>query len=211
MPFSMKKDFAVSVKKEITSHEFYSEKLKNLKYYREVVRDGNCLYTSLSVQLLDFFRNDKNKIEIWNNFCNVLSVNCEKLGIEELVYCDNIDTFNDLLSNNVKFEEIDIYAWYEIIYIFRLAISTHIRLNAEEFQPFIVNMTVEKYCKNYIEPFYMEAGYIEIGALVNILPISIEVLDISEKNEDCSRIYGIHKDCITILHTPNHFEPVYYA
>ena len=84
------------------------------------------------------------------------------------------------------------------------------RINSELYQPYIPDMTVETYCKKFIEPFYIEAGYLEICALVEILPLSIEVIDIQENNENCSRLYGMYEQKITILHTPNHFEPVYY-
>ncbi|WUR03503.1 ubiquitin thioesterase OTUB1 [Vairimorpha necatrix] len=204
----MEKSSAVSGKLQITNHEFYSDKLKSLSSYREIPRDGNCMYLSISIKILEFFRSKKDQIYKWETFTTSLKSYCTKLNIEEFVYIDNLETFSDLINNNTKIEDIDLYTWYEILYIFRLAISTHMRLNSEEYQPYIVDMSVEKYCKNCIEPLFMEAGYIEIGALVNIMPINVKMYDTTEESNKY-RIYGENEEFIEILHTPNHFEPVY--
>ncbi|KAK6089835.1 hypothetical protein P3W45_001183 [Vairimorpha bombi] len=207
---SLDEDHLVSEEKNIKDHEMYTEKFGKIKSYRSIKRDGNCMYLSIGIQLINYVRSHPEFRQKWDSFLEKSIQYFNNMKIEEFTYSDYLETIKNLVDNDVGFEDLDKYSLYEIIYFLRLVISAEMRNNSSKYEPFLVDMSVSDYCKHNVEPFFSEAGYIEIGALVEILPLNIEVIDIQEQTENCTRVYGIHDDAITIIHTPNHFEPGYY-
>lgn len=206
----MKENQLVSELINIEDHEMYTNKFGNLKSFRKIEKDGNCMYLSIGVQLIEFVRSNPEFKFRWEEFISKSEEYFETMKLEKFTYCDYVDTIKILVDNDEKIEAIDKHSLYEVIYFLRLVISAEMRINKQKYEPFLVDINIEEYCKRNVEPFFAEAGYIEIGALVEILPLNIRVVDIQEKTEDCTRLYGVHSDSLNILHTPNHFEPCYY-
>lgn len=206
---------SVSEKKDISKNQCYSEESFKerferigVRYYRDILRDGNCMYLSIGVQIIDKLQKDEKFKEVFEKSLEDIKEKFKALGLEEFTYVDYLNTLED--NMDVEIHEIDKYCWYEIVGLLRLITSTELRTNQEVYAPFILDSTVEQYCKSSVDPFFVEAGYLEIGALVNILPLRIVVFDITETSNDYSRVYGNDGEVINILHTPNHFEPIYF-
>lgn len=204
----MVKERAVFHKKFIQEHEHYNYKLNDFREYREVLKDGNCFYLSIAVKFIEFFRKNENK-EKWLSFKEKI-LNCfAEMKIESILYDDNLTTIEIMLNEEVDVEDYEKYIWFEVVQFLKFAISVEMKMNEEKYQPFLFDTTINEYCKKQVEPFFVEAGYIEIGVLVSVLPINIEVIDTTENSDEIRRIYGDNDDVISILHTPNHFEPIY--
>lgn len=206
---------SVSEKKDICKNECYNQETfkerfnkMGLRYYRDVLRDGNCMYLSIGVQIIDMLQKNEKFKETFKKSLEDIKEKFKAIGLEEFTYVDYLNTLEE--NMDVEIHEIDKYCWYEIVGLLRLITSTELRTNPEAYAPFIVDTTVEQYCKSSVDPFFVEAGYVEIGALVNILPIRIVVYDIMETSQEYSRVYGSDGEIINILHTPNHFEPIYF-
>lgn len=210
MSKNISEDKLVSKKKAIKDHKMYSEKMGKIKYYRSINRDGNCMYLSIGIQIIDYVRSHPEFKQKWDFFLEKSVQYFKNMKIEEFTYSDYLDTIKELVDSEINFEDLDKYNLYEVIYFLRLVISAEMRNNSSKYEPFLVDVSVPDYCKRNVEPFFAEAGYMEIGALVEILPLNIEVIDIQEQTENCARVYGVHDDTVTIIHTPNHFEPGYY-
>ncbi|EOB13883.1 Ubiquitin thioesterase otubain-like protein [Nosema bombycis CQ1] len=205
----------VSEKKKIVENRSYMDsKFKSrldhtgIKYFREIARDGNCMYLAIGVQIVDKLQTNPDFKDKFNKTLEDLIEKFKSLKLEEFTYSDYMNTLKE--NMDVEIQKIDKYSWYEIVGLLRLITSTELRINKEMYLPYIPDITIEQYCKSQVDPFFVEAGYLEIGALVNILPIQIEVIDITEQTSNYSRMYGNEGEVISILHTPNHFEAVYY-
>lgn len=55
--------------------------------------------------------------------------------------------------------------------------SAQLKLNPDEYAPYVPDMDVENYCKNHVDPFYEEIEHIGVKALVDaiIKPAGIAV------------------------------------
>ncbi|KAF9760944.1 Ubiquitin thioesterase otubain-like [Nosema granulosis] len=211
---SKEEEKSVSERREISRNRCYEEEnfrlrfeKTNIKQYRDILRDGNCMYLSIGVQLIDKLQSDINFRRLFKDTLEEVKKKFKAIGLEEFTYVDYLSTLEENID--VPIQDIDKYCWYEIVGLLRLITSTELRTNQEAYSPYMVDTTVERYCKLNVDPFFVEAGYLEIGALVNILPIQIVVFDITEDSQEYSRVYGTKGENINILHTPNHFEPCY--
>ena len=67
--------------------------------------------------------------------------------------------------------------------------SAHLKLNPDEYAPFVPDLNVDLYCQNHVDPFYEEIEHVGVKAVVDsiIHPAGIAVsylyLDRSEGNE----------------------------
>ena len=67
--------------------------------------------------------------------------------------------------------------------------SAYLKLNPDDYAPFVPDLDVELYCKNHVDPFYEEIEHVGVKAVVEsiIRPAGIAVgylyLDRSEGNE----------------------------
>ena len=55
--------------------------------------------------------------------------------------------------------------------------SAQLKLNPDDYAPFVPDLDVEGYCKNHVDPFYEEIEHISVKALVDsiINPAGIAV------------------------------------
>lgn len=123
----------------------------------------------------------------------------------------------------------DPYKSNSFIVVLRLLVSAFLRLNAEEFLPFIwesipadsadsqdPTSTIIQYCQKHVESFGAEADQIHIIALTRSLGCRIEIayLDTSaseslylEFGEDPQGEFG--PSPISLLYRPGHYDIVY--
>lgn len=209
-----------SAKKSLADHSYCSDQayhnrikgiMKSYAMFRECIRDGNCLYISYAVALGDLVALEKKDLlESLETAFNKTNARLRLHNVDELGYTGFHESFVDILADiaggSKRVEEVPLYSWYDCVAYLRLVVSMEIRSNPDRYQPYIPEMDVDKYCSMFVDPFYKEAGCVEICALANSLPIRIQVVDISKDDED---VYGDHPHKISILYTHSHFEPIY--
>ncbi|TBU08756.1 putative ubiquitin thioesterase OTUB1 [Hamiltosporidium tvaerminnensis] len=202
------------VSENIKFKEVFEMILEKYEYYRESKKDGNCFYISFIYKLLEISKTISN--DIFLNFMKSLEECNETIkstGIDEISFIDFYERFIEILkdsrNNNFDFENIDQTDFNEIIAYFKILISSILRTNKEIYQPFMLDTTVDNYCKRHVEVFYVETSHIEIEALVKELPISIEIINIEGTKQFFIHRFGNNEFKISILFTPGHFEPIY--
>ncbi|AFN82990.1 putative cysteine protease [Encephalitozoon romaleae SJ-2008] len=185
--------------------------MKSYTEFRECIRDGNCLYISYAVVLADLVTSEGEPLlkTLTSAFAKTNSM-LHLYNIDELGYKGFYDSFADILADMVngtkKIEDVPLYSLYDCVAYLRLVVSTEIKSNPEKYQPYIPEMDVDKYCTRFVDPFYQQAGCVEICALSNSIPIRIHIVDITKENED---VYGDHTQHVSIFYTHGHFEPIY--
>lgn len=188
---------------ELITDPKFSNNISNIPflYFHKVPTDGNCFYSSVSLLIF-------NKLKIDSEF-NLLFFSFkdsfEKIEVSECVYESYIEHINELLENNVEilFNENSLKCF--IAYL-RLILSTHLKLNKNKYQNFLTE-NIDNYIFKNIDRMETCAGDIEIKALSDVLKIKIIVYDING-NKLNKITYG-DGFTINILHTPNHFEPLF--
>ncbi|KAF7682759.1 Ubiquitin thioesterase otubain-like [Astathelohania contejeani] len=193
-------------------NDTFTEILKHYSHFRECTRDGNCFYSSALFKFLELVPSLQHKT--FDEILEKLQFYNKKIvesGIEEYSFKDFYDA---MLANihasrrkNFDLNDIDDFSFSSMIAYSKLLIATEMRINPEKYKPFILDYSVEEYCKKNVDPFYVEAGHLEIDALVNVLNIGIEV--ISVENSQYLLQFGRKDISISLLYTPNHFEPIY--
>lgn len=129
-------DQAIFHKKFIQEHEHYNSKLKEYKEYREVLKDGNCLYLSIAVKFIEFYRQSQNK-QKWYLFKNkIVNYFCE-IKVETLLYDDNITTIENMINEEFDLEDYEKYVWFEVVQFLKLVITVEMKMNQEKYQPFL--------------------------------------------------------------------------
>lgn len=211
-----------SIKKDLKEHKYSKDPaycsemqdiMKSYGKYRECIRDGNCLYTSYAIALTDLLSIEGTPLldKIVDVFERI-NLMLQKRNIDELGYVGFYESFVSILSDAVRkqqnIESIPLYSWYDCVAYLRLVTSCEIRSNPDKYQPHIADMDVDKYCTLFVDPFYKEAGYVEICALSNSIPVNIHVVDPNRSKHSIDS-YGDHPVGLSILYTHNHFEPIY--
>lgn len=213
---------ATTAKKDLMTHEcsrdprYKSEFQSITKIYssfRRCIRDGNCLYTSYAIGLADLVGSGGDALfrRLVDVFRDINS-RFHAYGVEELGYSGFHESFvsilGDAAAGSRRPEDIPLYSWYDCVAYLRLVVSCEIKSNPERYQPHIPDMDVSRYCTMFVDPFYKEAGYVEICALSNSIPVSICIVDLHRSTNNVD-VYGDHPAELSIFYTHNHFEPIY--
>lgn len=217
----------------LTNHKDYKKELENLeeKYYKECKKDGNCLYSAISLLIIPLIKKNKNFRDKFFSFNEIFS----KVGISSVVYECYISTIEEELLENVNIEnaikenvkdnnldnninnldsstnELTVFVAY-----LRLVCSSYLKINKEKYQGFI-DRDVKSYCEKFIDPMEQKAGEFEISILSEALEIPIKLVTIvNDEKKGVNRFdinfgeeYKKEMEEIRILHTPDHFEPIY--
>lgn len=177
--------------------------LKSLsfKHYSEVQRDGNCFYSAISLLLHPLIQNNVVFRELFLSFNNKFEV----AGFSSAVYETYTEYYKEtLIQKNIEDflnDDFKISVGY-----LRIITATHIILNKEQYINFI-EADFDSYSHNEILSMGSKAGHVEINALAESLSLKIIIHDITSGEERINEIgsgFEIH-----ILHTPDHFEPIY--
>lgn len=195
------------------------------RYFSLVKRDNNCFYTSVVFSLLNVVKvMDDDEVGALIGRLSRFRNEVERFNGSTLAFDDFFETFLEEIRQEHKFVAVDgevldgdyteIFescatgedqSYYNyMIALFKLLISTYLKMNSELFAPVVGN--VDTYCKQNIDVFNVDAGDIEISAMSQILGYEIHVTYL-EGGYIMKR--GEGKRCINLLYTPAHFEPVF--
>lgn len=194
-------------------HELKFESVtSNFKYFRSTERDGNCFYSSFLSQFLEHIRHmSENGYRQLINIFEESNKYYEALRNDKIIYRDFYDVFlrhaqlyRESRISISKVSKMDILSM--ITYI-KILITVEMISRKEEYQPFLVETSVEEYCRNNVNPLFKATEHIEIHALANLLMVSITVISVKSENAE-TNVLGSTGDSFYILHVPNHFEPI---
>lgn len=170
------------------------------KRYRKCNRDGNCLYTSIALQIFPLLQ-ERDFRTIFFSF-----VDCfEHAGFSNVVYESFMESISDVAStksiDDLTQDDLNSFVGY-----LRLIVSAHLRANEEDYHEFL-GCPVKTYARRSVEPMGQRAGHVEIVALSRSLPLEITIYDVNSGKINEMKFGEGHP--VSILHTPDHFEPVY--
>lgn len=185
----------------------FSKSIKKLPYksYREVDRDGNCLYSAFVMLIYPFLR-DAEKLEEFLGLGPLL----EEAKVDPVVYESYIESIRDIFAVNDGVRGVEDLCsddWNVFIGYIRMAVSSHVLTNADKYSEFLPDCTVESYVRTQIDPMGERAGEMEIIAVSRLFKYKISIVYLVHDSYKTTS-YG-EGDLMTILHTPDHFEPMY--
>lgn len=188
----------VYIEKTMHLHEKFS-------HYRTVRGDGNCGWRAIAFCYMEALAQAAKGPHIATELDRLLRLNStmEAVGwnhfttedfVEETVkvltyLLESIDPASPEAAERILSVFADPETSDAIVTHFRLLTSAHMRLNPDEYAPFIENPNLEIYCNNVIEPFTQEIDHVGMKALIDtiILPAGLQVeimyLDRSEGQE----------------------------
>ncbi|KAI9791331.1 MAG: hypothetical protein M1833_001556 [Piccolia ochrophora] len=208
-------------------------------HYRTVKGDGNCGWRALAFGYFETLQRTGDKNRILEEEARLKSLNnlLNNVGFHEHVYEDFVDETVKLLRTiacstqpNVVDSELlerfnDSEVSNAIITHFRLLTSAWMKTHVEDYQPFILDGTVDQYCATQIEPYLVEIEHIGMNALIDALvkpaglAVEILYLDRSAGDEVNSHRFealasdgaAVYSDAPTmrLLYRPGHYDILY--
>ena len=169
-----------------------------MKCCRGIERDGNYFYASVALQLHPIVQENPEFREKFLSFDEAF----ERAGISSAVY----ETYTEFIvqkeTDNLDKEELCILIKY-----LRIISAAQMILNECKYKDFI-DSDFRSYVDRNIMAMGARSGHVEIQSLTECITIKIVVHDITSGQEYVS-VFGEGLE-INILHSPDHFEPVYY-
>lgn len=191
----------------IKSHSLFEDQkfskamteIQNMKF-RNCKRDGNCLYRAIAILIFPFLKD--------SNFrTNILSFKekFHKAEFSDTVIDWYMESIEDMKSKDL--ENLSEDEFLLLIAYLRMVCSAEAQCHSEKYQNYILK-DLKDYCHKNIDPMEQRAGDLEISILANALKIHIKLYVVLDENLQ-KREYGTGDIEIKILHTPDHFEPLY--
>lgn len=178
----------------------YATAIQNLSEssYREVKRDGNCLYASIALHILPYLHSSPfhQKFFGFNHTFDALDI--PNVVYEPYISCIE-EAITSLTADSASSDDLSVFIAY-----LRLICSAHAISNCDKYQSFL-DCDLKRYCVECIDPMEQRAGEFELAVLSDALGLKITVVSIVD---EINRSFGEGKE-IKILHTPDHFEPIY--
>jgi ubiquitin thioesterase protein OTUB1 len=202
-----------------------SEKLKNLSSQFNVIRytrrDGNCFYRAIGFLLLQHIFQFPTQCDYQNLFINPMEVYMESVGFQKFVYEDYIDIIKECLRSLMTLNNLEEFLLFfnqpiiadTIVILLRLTTSAYIRLNSEEFLPFIEGLpNIDEFCNIHVENMGRDADHVHITAISKALNLSIHISYLnSRENVPC--VFHEFKgesnslfETVYLLYRPGHYD-----
>ncbi|ELA42230.1 uncharacterized protein VICG_00629 [Vittaforma corneae ATCC 50505] len=189
-------------KHPLSANPKYGKAVESLKekHYRECNRDGNCLYSSVTLLIFPLLRDERAKSMFYG-----FTKEFEEMDVPSVVYECYITSIEEIIEkisvDDLDSEDLTVFTAY-----LRLICSTHAKMNEKKYQSFI-QMDLKQYCAEHIDPMDQRAGSFELAVLADALQLKITVISIAD-DEKFQTSFGEGPE-VKILHTPDHFEPLY--
>lgn len=202
---SSKRSLIPISKHPLQNDRIYFESMKELQehFYRECERDGNCLYSAISLQIFPLLKTDQFKERFFS-----FTKSFNQLNISKVVYETYIENIEEMIETQ-QIEDLSEENILNLTGYLRLICSSYAILHSSRYDAFIEQScgSIKEYCTKFIDPMYQRGGDLEIAVLSNALELKIVIVSVLENG--CMRVsFGEGKE-IKILHTPDHFEPLY--
>lgn len=171
--------------------------------FRKVERDGNCLYLSFAMLVYPFLSAPAAR----ESFLGTTPL-FEEAGASAVAYETFIEIISDFLDAGKHIDAVSDEEWIQIIGYLRMAASAYLLMHKEDYESFLSETTIEHYTKQHVDPMGERAGEIEIIALSSLFRYEVHIVQTGTDGRCTTISYG-KGDQIMILHTPDHFEPLY--
>jgi len=211
----------VSLKSTLTD-QIFIDKIDSIpaKYtVRRLRGDGNCFYRGFLFGLLaQLDTNTPNSDHLWQKFSSSFSELLVRAGfepsavdiffevaqeeLEALRAAHSLDAMLELLTDDMRSK-------YLITYL-RLCCSAQLRLDHEQYQPFLPEpyAAVDRFCADEVEPCDREVDQLQIQALCAAFGCSIRtvMLDRSPGTAANELVLGEGPLLVTLLFRPGHYD-----
>ncbi|KAM6504038.1 Peptidase C65 Otubain domain containing protein [Amanita muscaria] len=202
-------------------------------FLRRARGDGDCFYRAVGFAFVEQILGDQEQDMAVASALSLLESSLEWLdavGFQRLVYEDFYDTLCGLIQN-IATPEMDGSVLTEatlldqfqhpeasnsIVAFLRLLTSSHLRLNEEEYSPFLFHpelgepMNVREFCENFVEGSGKEADHVQITALCRILRLNVKVAYLDGRSDTVDFVDfqndSTSKRFITLLYRPGHYD-----
>eukprot|EP00252_Welwitschia_mirabilis_P025812 TRINITY_DN8218_c0_g1_i1.p1 TRINITY_DN8218_c0_g1~~TRINITY_DN8218_c0_g1_i1.p1 ORF type:complete len:339 (+),score=69.16 TRINITY_DN8218_c0_g1_i1:110-1018(+) len=214
---------------------------KSYSAIRRTQGDGNCFFRAFMFSYLERIMEAKDEAEVKRVMKKI--DRCKQTLLEqayaEFTFEDFfgifIEQLESVLPNNEQCPSIEnlversrdpLISNYVVMF-FRFVTAAEIRRRAEFFQDFIVDCTVDQFCKTSVEPMGEESDHVHVTALSDALGIPIRVIYLDRnpmdpvKKEVCHHDFvpsnclasesgiGSVQPYVVLLYRPGHYDIVY--
>ncbi|CEP11139.1 hypothetical protein [Parasitella parasitica] len=219
-----------TLQEEFKNNKPYLTKIIQLSKTHDKIRkcrgDGNCFYRALSFAWFESAMKDKStydtRLQILENTCDLLKRGgFEKLAFEDF-YEITLEQYKSLDRNDpdmllVGFQSDEISN--SIVMHFRFLASAFLRINAAEYEPFLVDemVSIDEFCSMHVEAFGRESDHLHIIALCKALEIPIKVVYLDGGEGDDAAVHQFwpsdqdqdERTPIELIYRPGHYDILY--
>ncbi|KAI8639503.1 peptidase C65 Otubain-domain-containing protein [Parasitella parasitica] len=217
-----------TLQEEYKDNEPFLNKIKKLggthDRFRKCRGDGNCFYRALSFVWFESAMKDKStydaRLKILEKTCDLL----ENAGFEKLAFEDfyevALQQYKSLDQNDpdmllVGFQSDEISN--AIVMHFRFIASAFLRINAAEYEPFLIDemVSIDEFCSMHVEAFGRESDHLQITALSKALDIPIKVVYLDGGEGDDAAVHEFwpsdqdKRTPIRLIYRPGHYDILY--
>ncbi|CAL1697925.1 unnamed protein product [Somion occarium] len=211
---------------------------KGYKGVRRTRGDGDCFYRSLAFAYVErIMHSDDPELNVMRAISTLETTPAmlSSVGFQELVFEDFFDIFKNLIMRIVQPEpgksRLTARALFDtfnnpeesnsIVMYLRLLTSAQIRLDPEEYAPFLFHpeigepMETVTFCENFVEAVGKEADHVQMTALTRALRVNVNVAYLDghahkdgEIDVDFVQFENAPEpeDPITLLYRPGHYD-----
>ncbi|KAF8622628.1 hypothetical protein AX15_006880 [Amanita polypyramis BW_CC] len=206
---------------------------RGFRQLRRARGDGDCFYRALG---FTFVNRILQAPEIDIAVASALSLlestrePLDVVGFQSLVYEDFYEVLYDLIKSIIQPRDgeppvtlagllkafQDPPASNSIVAYLRLITSAQLRLNEEEYSPFLIHpergdpMSVRDFCENFVEGSGKEADHVQITAICRVLRLNVKVAYLDGRKDIVDfvefRNDSTSEEDITLLYRPGHYD-----
>jgi ubiquitin thioesterase protein OTUB1 len=151
---------------------------------RKMRPDGNCFFRAFSFAILESLVGRQDALKEFREKVLESKSLLNDAGFNQFTVDDFYDTFLEIVDKvgaGITIEDLErefqepSLADYLVVYL-RIVTSAELRKNAEFYQNFIEEKTVEEFCQLEVEPMYKESDHIHIIGLTKSLGVAVRVV-----------------------------------
>lgn len=143
---------------------------------RDIRGDGNCFWTALTVSYLEFLSQDKDRFN--QAATEVLDDKDFPSAVKESI----LETLSHISKDHSQESLEKIFAVNHkilpFVLYFKMKASTYIKEHKDDFAPFIIDTTLDKYCENHVQAMGEFAEHHAILAISKSLNFPFAILDL---------------------------------
>jgi ubiquitin thioesterase protein OTUB1 len=216
----------VSLKQEYAQdHSVLGTKLKALSehyvYILHTRRDGNCFYRAVGFLILQHIFMLPKQDDYGTLFVNRMEVYMESVGFQKLVYEDYIQLIRECLAYLSSLTSLDSFLSFfnqplvadTMVILLRLTTSAYLRLNLDEFLPFIDELSnIDEFCTVQVENMGRDADHVHITALSKALDLTITIAYLDARSDGECILHEFKGESSSIfqhmylLYRPGHYD-----
>lgn len=202
-----------------------NEKLKGLKdnyeFVRRTRRDGNCFYRAVGFSILHHIFKYQRRDDYHTLFINRMELYLEGAGFQKLVYEDYIEMLRESLQHISTLQSFEAFLEFfnqtsiadTIVILLRLTTSAYLRLNSDDFLPFIDTYpNMDEFCTAHVENMGKDADHVHITALSRALDLIIHIIYLDAHVDSHCVVHEFRGESSSIfqpmylLYRPGHYD-----